>query len=133
MKAELKSDMISVRVSPEVRMKLKDMSDSSGYNISTIVSAAVVKLQAEVYDEDGHITNIEAIQITRKLRDCISDGFVSLSSIIEKCKIPRDTINTWIRRGMVEKVRIGNKPYIRLSNIEKLAKDRYVKKNKRCA
>lgn len=128
---ELKSDMISVRVSPEVRMKLKDMSESSGYNISTIVSAAVIKLQKDVYDADGYIVNMDAIKVNRSLRDCISDGYVALSIVLKKCEIPRDTINSGIRRGVIEKVRIGNKPYVKLSSIEKIVRDRYVKKNKR--
>lgn len=127
----LKSDMISVRVSSEIRMKLKDMSESSGYNVSTIVSAAVVRLLSDVYDVDGYIVNMDAIQINRKLKNCISDSFVPLAIASYKCDIPEATIRTWIRQGWIEKVRIGNKPYVKLSNIEKIVRDRYVKKNKR--
>ena len=127
----LKSDMISVRVSSEIRMKLKDMSESSGYNVSTIVSAAVVRLLSDVYDVDGYIVNMDAIQINRKLKNCISDSFVPLVIASYKCDIPEATIRTWIRQGWIEKVRIGNKPYVKLSNIEKIVRDRYVKKNKR--
>lgn len=128
---ELKSDMISVRVSSEIRMKLKDMSESSGYNMSAIVSAAVIRLLSDVYDADGYIVNTDAIQVNRKLRDCIPDSFVPLAIASHKCDIPESTIRTWIRQGWIEKVRIGNKPYVKLSNIEKIVRDKYVKKNKR--
>lgn len=128
----LKSDMISVRVSPDIRMRLKDMSDSSGYNVSTIVSAAVVKLLSDVYDADGYIINTDAIQVNKELRNCISDGFVSLATVSYRCNIPEATIRTWIRQGWLKKVKIENKPYVKLSNIEKIVRDKYVKKNKRC-
>lgn len=128
MSAGLKNDILTVRVSPDMKMQLDDISRETGYSVSAITKAAISKLLSSVYSEDGDIVNPEIVS-ARKVLECrIACGYFPVSEVSKVYGIPERTIHTLISRGKVPRIVISKKRHIQLANIEKLLKDG--KKNK---
>ena len=100
-----KNDMISLRVSPDVRMRLCEVAEATGVNVSAVVKAGLSKILDEVYDADGNLCNIGDLATKRKIP--VSHGYYRISDISKANGISERSIRKYGRKrqGIVYKER----------------------------
>lgn len=120
-----KKKAFSVRLAPDIRMRLEEIASVMGADISTVVKAGVMRLLDEIYDSDGNIVNREAIRSRRKMP--LSKGYYPVADIAGTGGVNVEAVRTWIRRGQVSHCKINGRVYVLLKDVESML---YGKENK---
>ena len=123
-----KNDMISLRVSPDVRMRLCEVAEATGVNVSAAVKAGLSKILDEVYDADGNLCNIGDLATKRKIP--VSHGYYRISDISKANGISERSIRNMVEKGKASYIKRDGKIYVLLKDVEGVngRKDKHDKK-----
>lgn len=119
----LKSDTLTVRISPGMKTQLEDVARETGNTVSTIAKAAISKMLSSLYDADGRIVNTQILSNRAALNDKIAWGYFPLYEVSRAYGLSERTLQTLVTRGKIPHIVADRKRYVKLSNVEKLLKN----------
>lgn len=111
-----KNDMISLRVSPDTKMRLCEVAEAAGVNISSVIKAGLSKILDEVYDTDGNLCDISDLATRRKIP--VSHGYYRISDISKSHGISERSIRDMIERGKASYIKRDGRIYVLLKDVE---------------
>lgn len=113
---EQKVEIVKVRVTPEVRMRLDEVSKTTGVTIGGFARMCVDRVLSMMYDSDGYLIDTGKISAgnINKL-----DGFFPIKDVSKGYNIPYNTIWFAVKSGRVRSVKFNGATYVNLSDVLK--------------
>ena len=112
---EQKAEIVNIRVTPEIRMRLDEIAEATGVTRGGFVRMCVDKVMSMMYDSEGYLMDFSKISDRRKLNEL--DGFYQTRSVSNAYGIPYTTICSAVRSGRVRSIRSGQSTYVKLSDV----------------
>ena len=122
-------NILSVRIHPDVRMKLEEAAIKLGTDVSTIVKTGLKRVLDAMFDEDGYLSSLDAMEDRRKLK--AESGYYPAESVASIKGISLSLINRWARDKDLPYIKKRGNMYVRLKDIERIieyGKDKHGKK-----
>ncbi|MCU6771574.1 helix-turn-helix domain-containing protein [Bacteroides cellulolyticus] len=89
-------------------MNIKQIIES-GANVQLIVNAVDLR--------EAFLSLMQEVNLTENKKE---ETYLTASEVCSRLKIDKTTLWRWNRDGYLKKVKVGNKPYYRQSDIDKL-------------
>lgn len=112
---EQKAEIVNIRVTPEIRMRLDEIAEATGVTRGGFVRMCVDKVMSMMYDSEGYLMDFSRISDRRKLNEL--DGFYQTRSVSNAYRIPYTTICSAVSSGRVRSIRSGQSTYVKLSDV----------------
>ena len=113
--SENKAYIVNVRVTPEMRMRLDEIAESTGVSIGGFVRTCVDRVISMMYDSDGYLMDVSKMEERGKINHL--DGFYPISDISSVYGIPYGSIYALIRSGKARTIKHERSVYVRLSDV----------------
>lgn len=110
-----KAEILNVRVTPEIRMRLDEVAKASGITRGGLVRMCVDKVLSMMYDSDGYLMDASKVGDRDKLNEL--DGYFRVGNVSSAYGIPYTTICSAVRSGRVRSFKTGGSAYVRLSDV----------------
>ena len=112
---ERKAEIVNVRVTPEIRMRLDEVAEAAGVTRGGLVRMCVDKVLSMMYDSEGYLMDSSKIGDRDKLNEL--DGYFRVGNVSTAYCIPYTTISSAVRSGRVRSFKRGGSTYVRLSDV----------------
>ena len=112
---EQKAEIVNIRVTPEIRMRLDEIAKATGVTRGGFVRMCVDKVMSMMYDSDGYLMDSSKIGDRGKLNEL--DGYFRVGNVSTAYGIPYTTICSAVRSGRVRSIRSGQSTYVKLSDV----------------
>lgn len=122
-------NILSVRVHPDVRMKLEEAALKFGTDLSTIVKTGLKRVLDAMFDDDGYLSSLDAMEDRRQLK--AESGYYPAESVASIKGISLALINRWARDKDLSYIKKKGNMYVQLKDIERImeyGKDKHGKK-----
>lgn len=122
-------NILSVRVHPDVRMKLEEAALEFGTNVSTIVKTGLKRMLDAMFDDDGYLSSLDAMEDRRQLK--AESGYYPAELVASIKGISLALINRWARDKDLSYIKKKGNMYVQLKDIERIleyGKDKHGKK-----
>lgn len=113
---EQKVEIVKVRVTPEMRMRLDEVSKITGVTIGGFVRTCVDRALSTMYDSNGYL--IDAGKISSGSVNKL-DGLFPIKDVSKGYNIPYNTIWFAVKSGRVRSVKFNGATYVNLSDVLK--------------
>ena len=118
-----KTDIFSIRVDSNDRLRMEELARVSGVPVSSIVKFGISRLLSEVYDTDGNLLSPLSVGAARRID--AKDGYFEIGVICRTLGISRDAMRKMVVRRAVPSIRLGKKLYVSYKIIELYGKDKH--------
>ena len=112
---EQKAEIVNIRVTPEIRMRLDEIAEATGVTRGGFVRMCVDKVMSMMYDSEGYLMDFSKIGDRGKLNEL--DGYFRVGNVSTAYGIPYTTISSAVRSGRVRSFKRGGSTYVRLSDV----------------
>ncbi len=107
--------MVNVRVTPEMRMRIDEVSEATGVARGTFVRMCIDSVLSMMYDSDGYL--IDPSNVRRKSELNELDGYFRIKKVSIAFGISSATVYSAVRDGRVRSIKRGRLIYVRLSDV----------------
>lgn len=112
--------MINVRVTPEMRMRIDEVSEVAGVARGTFVRMCIDSVLSMMYDSEGYLMDPFKARHKSELNEF--DGYFRAKSVSVAFDVSCATVYSAVRDGRVRSVKIGRSIYVRLSDVLRIKK-----------
>lgn len=113
-----KMEVISVRIHPEIRMRIGEVAKRFGVTISSVVNMCLRKVFAELYDEEGNMLTTASPDVRRTIR--IEDGCYPLTVFARAFGVNKKSMEKRLWRRCVRPVKRRNELYFLYKDVVRI-------------
>lgn len=125
-----KNDIFSLRLPPDLKLKLDEVSELTGESASSVIKACMLEVFNRIFDEDGYVINDKNILRGRggiPIGKCLCHG----RDVAKAFSINYSTLRYWCVLGMVKTVKKNGSVYVLIESVEDLLNGGKSKHNKK--
>ena len=113
-----KREVISVRISPENRMRIEEVAKRFGFAMSSVVNMCLCKVFAEIYDVDGNMSPIASLDACRAIRT--EEGCFPLAVLARAFGVREKSMSKRLWRRCVRPVKRRNELYFLYKDVVRI-------------